>query len=695
MNAAGERAAFLDAACGNDRHLRQGVEALLLAHEDSCELLDASDQADSTLERAAVGLSPGAFVGRYELLREIGAGGMGAVWMAEQTRPVRRRVALKIIKPGMDSRQVIARFEAERQALAMMDHPNIARVLEAGTTESGRLYFVMELVDGVPITTYCDLHNLTPRERLELFLPVCHAVQHAHSKGIVHRDLKPSNVLVASYDAPAPKIIDFGVAKATTQGLIDRTTFTQCGLLVGTLEYMSPEQASFNNPDIDTRSDVYSLGVLLYELLTGSTPFEKNRLSAQAFDDVLRMIREESARKPSARLSDLKRTGSPGQPSAFEARAAHAEGTQSDSSLALIAAHRSTEPARLARLLRGDLDRIVMKALEKDRHLRYQTASEVALDLERYLADEPVAACPPSVGYRLRKFARRNKEPVLAASLVVLALVVGIIGTTWGMILATSARALAVDEAKRKEAALAAARRSEHAATEQLFMALWNQARAGRFSRQMGQRLDSLVALHRAAGIHTDERLRDEAIAALALPDLRPATGWNASRPGTIAVAYGGSHRLYARADSQGFISVRGIPGDHEIQRIATGMIKNYLYFSPDDRFLLGLADGSTLCVWRVSDGQLTLRDGPRGCGRHDFSPDGRRLAIVQQEWVLCFDLETGQQLKRCAYPPMPTPSRFIRITGSWLSDTVRAPRRLPCTTRRMVPSWRTCRLVR
>jgi serine/threonine protein kinase/WD40 repeat protein len=651
LNAVPERSAFLDAACGNDRNLRRGVEALLRAHEDSFGLLDAPDQAYGALERTFNGLGPGTFVGQYELLREIGEGGMGAVWMAEQSQPVRRRVALKIIKPGMDSRQVIARFEAERQALALMDHPNIARVLEAGTTESGQPYFVMELVDGVPITKYCDDHDLTLRQRLELFLSVCHAVQHAHSKGIIHRDLKPSNVLVASYDAPTPKIIDFGVAKATTQKLIDRTTFTQCGLLVGTLEYMSPEQASFNNLDIDTRSDVYSLGVLLYELLAGSTPFEKDRLRAEAFDDVLRMIREEAPPRPSARLSDLHRTGRARRKGASPARAWHADGPPSEWSLESIAAQRRTEPARLVRLFKGDLDRIVMKALEKDRDLRYQTASELALDLAHYLAEEPVAASPPSVRYRLQKFARRNRGPVVAASLVVLALVGGMIGTTWGMILATRAQAVAVNEARRKEAALEAARQSEHEATEQLFLALWNQARAGRFSRQMGQRLDSLAALARAAGIHSDERLRDEATAALALPDLRRVPGWNSSPAGTTAVAYGGSHRLYARADSQGFISIYGIPGDHEIRRIASGMLKDYLYFSPDDRFLLGLADGNTLCVWRVSDGQLTLRDGPRGCGRHAFSHDGRRAAVIQKEWVLCFDLETGEQLKRWRLP--------------------------------------------
>jgi serine/threonine protein kinase len=297
-----------------------------------------------------------------------GEGGMGVVYMAEQEHPVRRRVALKIIKPGMDSGQVIARFEAERQALAMMDHPNIAKVLDAGTIEAhgppsvgvGRPYFVMELVKGVPITKFCDENHLTPRERLELFLPVCQAVQHAHTKGIIHRDLKPSNVLVALYDdQPVPKVIDFGVAKATGEKLTERTMFTAFGSFVGTLEYMSPEQAKLNALDIDTRSDIYALGILLYELLTGSTPLEKARLKESALDELLRLIREEEPPKPSTRLS------------------------RSGEALATISSRRRTEPAKLGKVLRGELDWIVMKALEKDRTRRYETASGLARDLQR------------------------------------------------------------------------------------------------------------------------------------------------------------------------------------------------------------------------------------------------------------------------------------------------------------------------
>jgi tetratricopeptide (TPR) repeat protein len=351
---------------------------------------------------------------------------MGVVFMAEQTEPVQRKVALKIIKPGMDSRQVIARFEAERQALALMDHPHIAKVFEAGTTKSGRPYFVMELVKGTPITRYCDEHQLTPRERLQLLLPVCQAVQHAHQKEIIHRDLKPSNVLVAEYDdRPVAKIIDFGVAKATGPKLTERTMFTEFGQVLGTLEYMSPEQAKLNALDIDTRSDIYALGVLLYELLTGTTPFEAKRLRQAAFDEVLRIIREEEPPRPSTRLS-------------------------STQELPSIAAKRGLEPRKLNGLVRGELDWIAMKCLEKDRNRRYETANGLARDIEHYLHDEPVQACPPSAGYRLRKLVRRHKGPVLAAATIFLVLVGGIVGTTWGMF---RARAAARTEKEAKETA--------------------------------------------------------------------------------------------------------------------------------------------------------------------------------------------------------------------------------------------------
>jgi WD40 repeat protein/serine/threonine protein kinase len=432
---ADERAAFLDEACGSDVNLRGQIEALLAEHEQLGSYLEAPvAAAQGTVDNPPAIERSGTVIGGYKLLQQIGEGGMGTVFMAEQTRPVQRKVALKIIKHGMDSRHVIARFEAERQALAMMDHVNIARVFDGGTTENGRPYFAMELVQGVPITKYCDDNHLTPRERLELFVPVCQAIQHAHQKGIIHRDIKPSNVLVTLYDGkPAPKVIDFGVAKATEQKLTERTLFTQFGTMVGTLEYMSPEQAEMSpeNVGIDTRSDIYSLGVLLYELLTGSTPLTQRRMKEAAYAEILRMIKEEEPPKPSTRLSD------------------------SGEALASISANRRTEPAKLTKLVKGELDWIVMKTLEKDRNRRYETANGLAADVQHYLADEAVQACPPSAAYRFRKFARRNKAMLAAASVVGLAVLLAIaVLATSTVLIAREQRATAnalQDETRAKD----------------------------------------------------------------------------------------------------------------------------------------------------------------------------------------------------------------------------------------------------
>jgi len=415
------RAAWLDVACAGEAGLRQRVEALLRAAEDAGDFLESPpdglhDEKDDTLQVRELSEKPGDRIGRYKLLQQIGEGGCGVVYMAEQEEPVRRRVALKVIKLGMDTKSVIARFEAERQALALMDHPNIAKVLDAGATETGRPYFVMELVRGIKITDYCDQNHLSTAERLHLFVQVCHAIQHAHQKGIIHRDIKPSNILVTQNESMAlPRVIDFGIAKATTgQQLADKTVFTAFEQFIGTPAYMSPEQAMMTSLDIDTRTDIYALGVLLYELLTGRTPFDAKELIAAGLEAMRRIIREQEPARPSTRLS-----------------------TMLAADLTTVAQHRQAEPARLGTLLRGDLDWIVMKALEKDRTRRYETATGLAADIQRHLRSEPVMARPPGAAYRFQKLVRRNKLACTAVVAVALALLLGAAVSTWQAIRAT------------------------------------------------------------------------------------------------------------------------------------------------------------------------------------------------------------------------------------------------------------------
>jgi WD40 repeat protein/tetratricopeptide (TPR) repeat protein/tRNA A-37 threonylcarbamoyl transferase component Bud32 len=525
---------------------------------------------------------PGPRIGPYKLLQQIGEGGFGIVYMAEQDKPVHRRVAFKIIKPGMDSAQVIARFEAERQALAMMDHQNIAKVFDAGTTDTGRPYFVMELVHGVPMTKYCDDNHLTVRERLGLFVPVCKAIQHAHHKGIIHRDLKPSNVLVCLYDGqPVPKVIDFGVAKAIEQRLTERTMFTQYGQIIGTFEYMSPEQAEMSQLGVDTRSDIYSLGVMLYELLTGSTPLQ--RLREGGLTETLKMIKEEEPPKPSTRLYSIQEA-------------------------AKVAAARRTQPVQLGKLLRGELDWVVMKCLEKDRARRYETANGLARDIERYLHDEPVEAGPPGAGYRLRKLARKHRTAFGIAGLFVLLLVLAAGVSTWQAVRATRAEGQALAERDRAEQAETKARRAQKVAQGERQQAVTNlyharveEAAALRRARGMGYRAQVFNQLKQALQLDTPDkdrdRLRQEAVACLGdFIGLEPIT-WEDFPARIRKIALTPDGEQMAIALDNGTIQMRNLSTGSVVAQLNEAAAD--LAIDPANRWLVTAGAKGTIKVWQ------------------------------------------------------------------------------------------------
>ncbi len=605
-----DRESYLNKACGKDLDLKIEVVALLKAHEGAEGFLEAPPfDADSTLDGSPISEAPGTTIGRYKLLEKIGEGGMAVVYMAEQERPIRRKVALKIIKLGMDTKGVIARFEAERQALALMDHPNIAKVLDAGATETGRPYFVMELVKGVSITDYCDTNSLSTKERLELFVQVCNAVQHAHQKGIIHRDIKPSNVMVTLHDEVAvPKVIDFGIAKAINQKLTEKTLFTRYAHIIGTPAYMSPEQAEMSGLDVDTRTDIYSLGVLLYELLTGTTPFSEEELRKAGYIEMQRVIREQEPTKPSTKLSTLGDT------------------------LTDIAKHRSSTPDLLRKAVRGDLDWIVMKCLDKDRTMRYETANGLALDITRHLNNEPVIARPPTVVYRIQKAWRRNKLFYMAGCIVLASLIIGISVSVWQALVAIDARKDA-ERAHERERTLRT--KAEEGERKQHLIAYATDMKLGReyLKKHDLKKVEELLNRY-VPKSDEEEDLRDIEWQHLhqtiggdetyTLPHEAEVRDVSLSQDGTLlaSITMSGKVRLF-KVQSQELLQEHG--GGNMSYEAKDGSVA----ISPDGRFLAADQQG-TLMVWDANN-EVVILEQPHVAAPISFSPDSDISLVLRR----------------------------------------------------------------
>ena len=657
-----ERAAFLDAECSKDPQLRQRLEGLLRQFEALGTFLEEPvvSRAELTQYRAEPGVlteRPGDCIGRYKLIQWVGEGGVGVVYEAEQAEPVRRLVALKIIKLGMDTKQVVARFEAERQALAVMDHPNIAKVFDAGATDTGRPYFVMELVRGIKITEYCDQNSLPTKQRLELFIRVCQAIQHAHQKGIIHRDIKPANVLVSRNDGvPVPKVIDFGIAKTTTdQPMRDNTLFTACEQFVGTPAYMSPEQAELGGQDIDTRTDIYSLGVLLYELLTGKTPFDTRELMAIGLDEMRRTIREREPARPSTRLASML-----------------AE------ELTATAKRRASEASQLISVLRGDLDWIVIKALEKDRTRRYDTANGLAMDLQRYLDNEPVLARPPGQFYRLNKLVRRNKLAFAAAAGIASALLCGIGASTWQAARATRAGKEALANARATQQAQVRESIARAQTRRLLYVADINLAHRALEEGSISRADELLRAYEHNAG--QDDLRGFEWFALKRLCRGDQAYSFPPQTYIPMCVAFSPDGKLLATGSGNQDSS----EPEHGVARDRRGELKLFdaatkrelitfpqqtawvtsITFSPDGQTLAAARSDGITIFWKLTGEKTAELPGRRGdcINALSFSPDGQALASASSDGMLsiwsttrrCVDFATNlvHTLSTLAFTP-------------------------------------------